>query len=56
METTLPATAGGAGEALPVRFRSRLTELGVFELWCVSTVSPERWKLEFDVRETGAAA
>ena len=32
-------------------FHSQITELGVFELWCVSTISEHRWKLEFSVRE-----
>lgn len=36
---------------VPVRFEAHLTELGVLELWCVSTISPERWKLEFGVRK-----
>jgi molecular chaperone DnaK (HSP70) len=36
---------------VPVRFESRITELGIFELWCASTLSNERWKLEFSVRE-----
>jgi hypothetical protein len=34
-----------------VRFRSRITELGVLELWCVGTKNNGRWKLEFSVRE-----
>jgi hypothetical protein len=48
------ALAGGDQESVyvPVRFESRITELGVFELWCASTISPERWKLEFSVRES----
>ena len=29
----------------------KITELGVLELWCVSTKSGSRWKLEFSVRE-----
>ena len=41
---------------VPVRFQTRVTELGVFELWCVSTVSERRWKLEFSVRDTVGAA
>ena len=41
---------------VPVRFHSRITELGVFELWCVSTAADERWKLEFNVREDAEAA
>jgi hypothetical protein len=34
-----------------VKFQSTLTELGVFELWCQSTKSASRWKLEFSVRK-----
>jgi molecular chaperone DnaK (HSP70) len=39
---------------VPVKFQSDINELGVFELWCVSTVSSapdQRWKLEFSVRK-----
>ena len=36
---------------VPVKFRSRITELGMFELWSVATRTPGRWKLEFSVRE-----
>lgn len=52
LEATLPAdTQHLDGNYVPVRFQSKLTELGVFELWCVSTTSDDRWKLEFSVRE-----
>jgi hypothetical protein len=34
-----------------VRFQSHITELGIFELWCVGTTTPGRWKLEFSVRK-----
>jgi hypothetical protein len=37
---------------VPVRFQTRITELGMFELWCVSTQGAGRWKLEFSVRES----
>ncbi len=50
---TLPAAGGAAGDYVPVRFQAKLTELGVLELWCASTVSDDRWKLEFSVREPG---
>ncbi len=46
----LPAAVDVDGY-VPVRFEAHLTELGVLELWCASTISPERWKLEFGVRE-----
>jgi len=35
---------------VPVRFHATLTELGMLELWCVSTHGDGRWKLEFSVR------
>jgi len=36
---------------VPVRFHPKVTELGMLELWCYSTKSDGRWKLEFSVRE-----
>jgi molecular chaperone DnaK (HSP70) len=52
LEATLPVSADRHdGNYVPVRFQSKITELGVFELWCVSTTGDERWKLEFSVRE-----
>ena len=57
LEATLPAAARGAEEGIvPVRLESRITELGVLELWGVSTVGDERWKLEFSVRGDADAA
>ena len=55
LETTLPAVEGAEEDYLPVRFRSRITELGVLELWCVCTKNNGRWKLEFSVREDSGA-
>lgn len=51
LEACLPAEEGTLGDYVPVRFQSRLTELGTLELWCLSTHSDQRWKLEFSVRE-----
>jgi hypothetical protein len=51
LETTLPAADKVEDNYVPVHFHSRITELGVFELWCVSALSDQRWKLEFSVRE-----
>ena len=51
LETTLPSIEGAEEDYVPVRFRSRITELGVLELWCVGTKNSGRWKLEFSVRE-----
>ena len=54
METTLPADEAIEEEYVPVRFHSKVTELGMLELWCVGTRSPGRWKLEFSVRPEAA--
>lgn len=51
LQATLPAAAKVEDGYVPVRFHSRVTELGIFELWCASTLSDERWKLEFSVRD-----
>lgn len=56
---TLELAAGGdekAGQRLPVRLRSVVTEVGTLELWCVARDGEGRWKLEFDVRERKAAS
>lgn len=45
---------------VPVKFRSKITELGMFELWCEAAEADgsngandaNRWKLEFNVRES----
>ncbi|MEO0795203.1 MAG: Hsp70 family protein [Verrucomicrobiota bacterium] len=39
-----------AGEAIPVKLHSRVTELGALELWMQHTRSEAKWKLEFSVR------
>ncbi len=51
VETTLEKSPTLEDDYVPVRFQSRITELGVLELWSVSTRTPDRWKLEFSVRE-----
>lgn len=51
LEAELPPDDKIAEEYVPVRFHPKLTELGMLELWCYSTHSDARWKLEFSVRE-----
>ena len=51
LEAQLPADDKFTEGYVPVKFLSRITELGVFELWCKSTVSDDSWKLEFSVRD-----
>ena len=50
LETALAPGTASEDPYVPVRFQSRVTELGMFELWCVSTQGEDRWKLEFSVR------
>jgi molecular chaperone DnaK (HSP70) len=54
LEAALPPDESIDEPYVPVTFQTKLTELGVLELWCVSTSSDQRWKLEFSVREEGA--
>lgn len=49
IHSLLRGTAAKTG-VVPVHLRSNLTELGTLELWCVSNVADERWRLEFDLR------
>jgi hypothetical protein len=51
LEALLPRDETIQDDFVPVRFHSHITELGVFELWCQSTKSANRWKLEFSVRK-----
>ena len=53
LEAALESAEGAEDGFVSVRLRSRITELGVLELWCDSTVSDERWKMELSVREDG---
>jgi hypothetical protein len=51
---TLLRTSHSRGSTVPVHLRSTLTELGTLELWCVSNVADERWRLEFELRAAAA--
>jgi hypothetical protein len=50
MVATLPADNVEGEHYVPVTFHAKITELGLLELWCVSTRGAGRWKLEFSVR------
>jgi hypothetical protein len=50
LEATLPAD-DTQEDYVPVKFHSKITELGMFELWCVAATGERRWKLEFSVRD-----
>jgi hypothetical protein len=55
IQTTLDSESAGEEPFLPVRFQSRVTELGVFELYCQSTRGEELWKMEFNTRDDRGA-
>jgi molecular chaperone DnaK (HSP70) len=45
-------SAPDAGQVVPIELRSRVTEIGTLELWCVEKGGAGRkWKLEYNVRE-----
>jgi len=50
IETTLEAEPGKAGQMVPVKLHSRVTEVGTLELSAVELGGSKRYKLEFDVR------
>ena len=58
LEATLAADADNdlQEDYVPVKFQSRITELGVFELWCVNDELDKKWKLEFSVRDDAEAS
>jgi hypothetical protein len=51
LEATLDKEEDIEDDYVPVQFHSQITELGVFELWCVHATMDRRWKLEFSVRD-----
>jgi len=51
LEANLPSAENSEDGYIPVKFQSKLTELGIFELWCLSQSADQKWKLEFSVRE-----
>ena len=55
LEANLPPDDSVDDNYVPVRFVSKITEIGMFELWCRSTKSDAEWKLEFNIREESEA-
>ncbi|MCG7587664.1 Hsp70 family protein [Photobacterium sp. OFAV2-7] len=52
IQVTLPVSNGRtAGEVVPVRLASRVTELGTLCLEAIPTDGGQKWQVEFDVRE-----
>ena len=56
METLLdPSSDDQKGAVLPIWLHSKFTEIGTLELWCVACDGDQRWKLEFNLRESDQA-
>lgn len=51
LETELAADESSEAGWVPVRLETRLTELGVLEIWCVESGGARRWKLEISARD-----
>jgi hypothetical protein len=54
IHATLPAESL-SGAPTPVRLRAKVTEVGTLELWFQKRDGSDRWKLEFNVRESSGA-
>jgi len=52
IHTVLKGAAGKTAD-VPVHLQAGLTEIGTLELFAVSNVADERWRLEFELRGTG---
>jgi hypothetical protein len=52
IEVTLPAEQHAPGETVIVRLQAGVTEVGTLQLEAVARGSGERWKVEFDTRDT----
>lgn len=52
---TLLKSASGKVAEVPVHLQAALTEIGTLELYAVSDVADERWRLEFELRGAGAS-
>lgn len=55
LEATLSLDEATNEPYVPVKFNSKITELGIFELWCKSLRDDRSWKLEFSVRDDDQA-
>jgi hypothetical protein len=55
LETVLDSASGSAtGDTIPVRLHAHVTEVGTLDLWCQSARGDQRWRLEYNVRDSTA--
>ena len=55
IQTVIQYGKTGEHTNIPVAVEASYTEIGTLALWCHSRISDHRWKLQFQIRETGAA-
>ena len=51
IQTVVQFGKKGVRTTVPVRVEAEYTEMGTLALWCRSTISDHRWKLQFQLRE-----
>src|SRR4029077_20093260 len=52
LHTVLRGGKRSGTKSVPVTLAARSTEIGTLELWCVAKEGSNRWRLEFNVRDT----
>nr|WP_320193048.1 Hsp70 family protein [uncultured Desulfobacter sp.] len=51
LKTIIKFGKNGDSKRIPVKVEAEYTEMGTLAMWCRSTVSSHRWKLQFQLRE-----
>ena len=51
LQTVIQYGKKGVRKAIPVKIEAEYTELGTLALWCRSSISNHRWKLQFQLRD-----
>lgn len=52
LKTVINFGKKGESRQIPVKVEAEYTEMGTLAMWCRSSVSSHRWKLQFQLRET----
>ena len=53
--TTLDSARVATGTAVPVKLKTRVTEIGTVEIWCEAVEGKDEWRLEFNIRDEESA-
>jgi hypothetical protein len=52
LQTVIQFGKKGVKTTIPVRIEAKYTELGTLALWCRSSISDHRWRLQFQLRDS----